>query len=251
MFGNTRTIRVLLPPGYDDPKSTPTRYPVMYFTDGVAVFAPPGRNLPAVAEELWEANALPRLILIGVDNGACTRESTNPLADRASEYLPYQDQSWDEPRPEARGGRFPAFLIDEVMPEVARRYRVATGAGSTGLGGSSYGAIAALHAVLQRPGVFGRVLIESPSLHIGSGAMLRDAADARAWPARIALGVGTAEGDTPDTRLNMVDDCLRLRDTIRADPRVSLQVTIEPGAEHGEPAWRGRLPGALSWLWAE
>ena len=38
IFHNTRTIRILLPPGYDDPRNSRKRYPVLYCNDGIVVF---------------------------------------------------------------------------------------------------------------------------------------------------------------------------------------------------------------------
>lgn len=38
IFGNERTIRVLLPPGYDDKANAQRRYPVLYLLDGQNVF---------------------------------------------------------------------------------------------------------------------------------------------------------------------------------------------------------------------
>ena len=42
------------------------------------------------------------------------------------------------------------------------------------IGGSSYGAVAALYALLTRPDLFSAGLIASPSLAIGNGQLLRD-----------------------------------------------------------------------------
>ncbi|MCM2313277.1 MAG: alpha/beta hydrolase-fold protein, partial [Steroidobacteraceae bacterium] len=38
VFGNSRTIRVLLPPGYDAPGNQSRRYPVLYLLDGQNLF---------------------------------------------------------------------------------------------------------------------------------------------------------------------------------------------------------------------
>ena len=54
--------------------------------------------------------------------------------------------------------------MKEVMPFVERTYRAATGPENTGLGGSSLGALIALYTAIARPGVIGRLLLESPSL---------------------------------------------------------------------------------------
>ena len=38
IFGNERTIRVLLPPGYDAPENAARKYPVLYLLDGQTLF---------------------------------------------------------------------------------------------------------------------------------------------------------------------------------------------------------------------
>ena len=38
IFGNTRTLRVLVPPGYDAPGNAAVRYPVLYLLDGQNLF---------------------------------------------------------------------------------------------------------------------------------------------------------------------------------------------------------------------
>ena len=52
VFDNKRTIRVLLPPSYFEPKQAERRYPVFYFTDGWDAWH--GWGLPEVAEQLWD-----------------------------------------------------------------------------------------------------------------------------------------------------------------------------------------------------
>ena len=38
IFGNTRTLRVLVPPGYDAPENAAVKYPVLYLLDGQNLF---------------------------------------------------------------------------------------------------------------------------------------------------------------------------------------------------------------------
>ena len=54
------------------------------------------------------------------------------------------------------GIRYLTFVIDELMPFIARKYPTLDGPEHAGFGGSSYGAANAFYAVLSRPGVFGR-----------------------------------------------------------------------------------------------
>lgn len=250
VFGNTRTIRVLLPPGYFGAEQREHRYPVFYFTDGIAAWDEWG--VPDVVEELWEGKEIVEAIFIGIDSGGSTRESRDPSVDRANEYLPWADPSWTMPRPEPEGERFPDFLFDEVMPEVNRRYRTAIGPRNTGLAGSSYGGVIALYTAFARPGHIGYLLAESPSLHVSQGRFIEMAAEAEPLPARIYLGVGTAEGDTPEGRAQTVSSVLRLDAALlESAPRESVRLVVVEGAPHWYDAWRDRLPLALRFLVGE
>lgn len=90
--------------------------------------------------------------------------------------------------------RYLTFVVDELMPFIHRRYPVLDGPRFTGFGGSSYGAVSVLYAVMSRPGVFGRVLLESPSVGVGGGVRLDRARTITEWPERVVMGVGTGEG---------------------------------------------------------
>ena len=56
--------------------------------------------------------------------------------------------------PEPAGTTFPDFLVKEVMPLVDGAYRTLPGQPNTGIGGSSYGGVATLYALLAQPGRF-------------------------------------------------------------------------------------------------
>lgn len=240
VFSNTRSLRIWLPPGYDDPSKANLKYPVFYFTDGIAVFH--GRRLDRVAQRLIASGKIPATIFVGVDNGGSTLESKQPLSDRANEYLPYADVFLTPPQPDPQGKQFPIFLEQEVRPLVESKYRTQD---VYGLGGSSYGAVAALYTVLVRPGEYRWLYLESPSLYIADGELLHRAEMFKDWPARVYIGAGTDEGEG-DAKREMVDDVRRLARSIKHDTATCL--TIIPGGQHGEDAWRARLPEALEFL---
>lgn len=241
IFGNARTIRVWVPSGYDDASQSKSNYPVFYFTDGIAAFH--GRQLDATANQLIEAGKIPTTIFVGIDNGGSTVESKNPGSDRANEYLPYPDASLIPAVPKPQGTRFPDFLEKEVRPLVESRYRI--NQNEVGLAGASYGAAIVLYTVLERPGKYRWLFLESPSLYIDNDRLLRRAAQFHQWPPKIYIGAGTEEGEG-DAKREMVDDVKRLAGAIGHDPRTC--VFIVPGARHGEDAWRSRLPAALGFL---
>jgi predicted alpha/beta superfamily hydrolase len=251
-FGNTRLLRVLLPPGYDlDPER---RYPVLYMLDGQTLFDP-GDSYTGAAWEVDEAvgallseHAIEPLIVVGIDNPG--------LHLRPNELLPWFDEYLTPRLPNPQGRRFPGFLVDEVMPAVVARYRVLAAPEHTGLGGASYGGLMALYTVIHRPGVFGRLLVESPGFYVNDAAVLREAEHFHAWPRKISLEVGTNEEgrdrcDEADTSSEAVRDVRRLESILRrsglGDER--LLVRVDVCAKHGERAYRRRFPGAMRFLY--
>ena len=208
---------------------------------------------------------------VGVALVGAKRENVNPLgtyllAHRLSHavYDPLQtdvlpDREWpveDDRNPTARkplGLEYAEFVTREVLPFVARNYPVARGASNAGFGGSSYGAIAALNTVLVKPGVFGRLLLESPSLYVGKEYLLRRARTARRWPARVYLGVGTRETSRPDWNEETVGNVLKLEAMLRKARLGArrLRTVVEEGASHSEGAWAARLSAALTFLYGK
>ena len=257
-FGNTRTLRLLLPPGYDSPENRGRRYPVLYLNDGQNLFEAAtstftGREwrVDETVGELIAAGRIAPLIVVGIDHAG--------RRERFREYFPWVDTFLSPPEPSPQGARYPAFLVDEVLPFIEARYRVARDPEWRGIGGSSAGGLAAINAVVTRPGVFGRLLVESPSIYVDDAHILKAAAAVTTWPERMALGAGTAEGpprvcDPRETaEPEVVTDLRRFTAVLRragvADARIRL--TVVPCATHDEGAWAARLPGALAFLYAQ
>jgi predicted alpha/beta superfamily hydrolase len=256
-FGNTRTLRVLVPPGYDAAGNRKRRYPVLYLNDGQNLFDPAsstftGREwrVDETVRELTAGRRIPPLVVVGIDHGG--------RRERFREYFPWVDTFLSPPEPDPQGARYPAFLVDEVLPFVEARFRVSRDPEQRGIGGSSAGGLAAINAVIVRPGVFGRLLVESPSIYVDDAHILKTAAGVTNWPDRIFLGAGTLEGPSrpcaPDDAAEpeVVADLRRFADLLRragvAGTRVRMIVT--PCGTHDEDAWARRLPDALAFLYA-
>jgi predicted alpha/beta superfamily hydrolase len=248
VFRNSRTIRVLLPPGYDAPENRGRRYPVLYLLDGQNLF---DACLSAVSHREWgvdetvyrliAAKTIPPLIVVGVDHAG---------KNRGREYLPYKDYGGDAAMPEPAGKRFPDFLTAEVLPLVDSHYRTLRGHANTGIGGSSYGGVATLYALLAKPNVFGYGLIESPTLWIGMGQLVRDTNPLTAFPKKVFVGFGGREIGDPMFSGRM----LGLIRTVESNFRTagyddsSFRFVFDPEAMHNEDAWAKRLPAALEFL---
>ena len=136
----------------------------------------------ATSDLLVREGLIPPMIFVGIDNARL---------ERIKEYVPYR--SLNPAMLSPRGERFPEFLIREVMPFVGQRYRVAKGPEHASLGGSSLGGLISLYTVMAAPGVFGRALLESPSLWVAKRRILKESRAVRVWPERVFLAVGTHE----------------------------------------------------------
>jgi enterochelin esterase-like enzyme len=248
IFDNTRSIRVYLPAAYDDDQTA--RYPVLYLNDGFAVFSSRGWNAPATLDRLIQAGRIPPIIVVGIDNAASIPGARTPVLDRAREYLPYTDVLEPELK-EPEGLLYPSFLLDEVVPFVSQRFRTSERPSERAIGGSSYGAIAALVTVFQRPGAFGGLMLESAPLFLSDGRLLDDAKKLTIWPDSLYMAVGTAE--TADvTVLKRGEAAFEAFGQVvkSSAPKTRLSQHIEAGAEHSSAAWAARFPVALEHLFA-
>lgn len=245
IFGNTRLLRVWLPPDYDGWGAT--RYPVLYLNDGQNLFDP----ATAFAGVHWQAGEtasrliaekkIRPLIIVGIDN----------TKNRACEYIPYRSKDPRVLKPQ--GKCYPNFLQHEVMPLIEERYSVLKGPENTGLGGSSLGGLITLYTQLAAPGVFGQLLIESPSLFVARRKILEESRRFRNWPQRTYLGIGTRETGNAEKDAKIVDDVCELEVILRGAglDEQRLRVRIQDDAAHNESAWAARFPQALEFLYSD
>jgi predicted alpha/beta superfamily hydrolase len=252
IFHNTRMIRVFLPGNYFSPRNRGRKYPVLYLQDGQNVFD----KATSFSGMEWEADEtidhlvgqfkIYPMFVIGIDNAG---------EQRASEYLPYPDehnpQFHEKNPPVLEGTKYADFLTKELMPFLEKKYRIATGPANTALGGSSYGAVVSLLTALNHPGVFGKLLLESPSLWIGDGMLLTDAEKTKLLPQKIYMGVGTKESGDATYDPQIVKEVTELEAILRKKGMgpTRLKVVVEEGAQHDEAAWARRFPEALLFLY--
>ncbi|MFZ0480044.1 MAG: alpha/beta hydrolase-fold protein [Terriglobales bacterium] len=246
VFGNTRLLRVWLPPDYDGWGAT--RYPVLYLNDGqnlfeaATSFAGVHWQVGETATRLIAEKKIRPLIIVGIDNTG---------RSRMREFIPYKSR---DPRVLHPAGHcYPEFLQSEVMPLIEERYSILRGPENTGLGGSSLGGLITLYTLLAAPGVFGGALIESPSLFVANRKILEGSAKFRAWPERVYLGMGTKEignAEKDATILADIRDLAAILAQAGLDEK-RLRLRIDNGARHTEAAWAARFPEALEFLYSD
>ncbi|MEP6620961.1 MAG: alpha/beta hydrolase-fold protein [bacterium] len=156
-LAESRTIDVSLPSDYA--KST-ERYPVIIVLDGESQH----ETAAALTRFYASTSMLPRTIVVGVRNTARSRDMI-PAA--AAGYSPPGEIT-------ASGGadNFLAFIADELVPQIDRRYRTAP---MRVLVGHSLGGLFALRVLARRPEAFTGYVVMEPSIWWNDGKEYRDA----------------------------------------------------------------------------
>ena len=252
VFGNTRTIRVLLPDDYGARGNEGKRYPVLYLLDGQNLF---DACLSDVSHREWQVDEtvrrltaerkIPSMIIVGIDHAS---------AMRAHEFLPYADPFEGPQGIEPAGKQFPRFVGREVMPLVDSLYRTLRGPENTGIGGASYGGVASLYALTSAPGLAGYALIESTPLWVGMGQLVRDTDPLSTVFRRVFVATGELEADGYPELNQML---LRLHRRLEANFRVAgydstrMKLVLDPQGRHNEDSWAARFPGAIVYLFGD
>ncbi len=243
-LGNTRPVRVWLPPGYATEEQASRRYPVLYLHDGQNVFDAATSfkgdewGADESATRLIEAGKIPPLIIVGIDHAGSAR---------TAEYNPPFTHKRGVPH---HGDRYLDFLTLKLMPEIEKRYRVALGPQHTALGGSSYGGNITLYAAMRHPDRFGALLVESPVFWAFGPALMKRCTQHETWTQRIFVAIGTQESSDASTQAGYLRGMEALRATFEAQGLLPsrAQLVIEEDAIHHETSWARRLPGALEFL---
>jgi gluconolactonase len=140
--GTPHTYSIYVPAQYDPAK--PAAF--MIFLDG-AVYLIDKVRVPIVFDNLIAKHDLPPLIGIFVDPGTlpAVSDQAQNRVERIFEYDSLSD-------------RYSRFLLEELIPEVAKKYNLSKDPGDRALCGLSTGAVGAFIAAWNRPDQFHRVL---------------------------------------------------------------------------------------------
>ncbi|MDX1979045.1 MAG: SMP-30/gluconolactonase/LRE family protein [Bryobacteraceae bacterium] len=210
---------------------------VMIFQDGAGMVNEQGRfRVPIVFDNLIHKKEMPVTIGIFINPGVLPARGENQQAryNRSFEY-------------DALGDRYARFLIEEMLPEVGRRYTLTTDANLRALAGSSSGGIAAFNAAWERPDQFRRVLS-----FVGSYVNLRGAQilpslirKTEPKPLRVFLQDGNR-----DQNIYAGNWWIANQDMASALQYAGYETTFVTGTEgHNSIHGSSILPDALRWLW--
>ncbi|MDE3149163.1 MAG: SMP-30/gluconolactonase/LRE family protein [Acidobacteriota bacterium] len=140
--GTPHHFAVYVPAQYDASKPTP----FMIFLDGSGALGN-GVRVPVVFDNLIAKHEIPPMIGIFIDPGILPAVSDKDQ-NRYERIFEYDSLS----------GRFAQFLLEELIPEVAKKYNLSKNPDDRGLSGVSTGAVGAFMTAWNRPDQFHRVL---------------------------------------------------------------------------------------------
>ncbi len=235
IFSNTsRGVWVYIPRQYDG--SEPLALMVLH--DGRAYINDFG--LPNVLDNMIAAGELPVMGAVFVDN------PDNYGPRRSAEYDCLGDQNL-------------RFMVDEILPEVERRYQVkfSTDPWQRAIGGHSSGGSAAFTAGWQRPDQFRRILTHSGSFT----DLCRSGPDAYTYPARIRenpvkplrvfLLTGTNDNGAGTNGNNNWVRANQLMSQALGEAGYHRRFVFAEGGSHNRNSGASILPETLRWLWRE
>lgn len=227
--GTVRDYWVYVPAQYKPEKPACT----MVFQDGVTFVNESGPfKTTIVLDNLILKGEMPVTIGVFINPGVVPGAGANTQSrfNRSAEY-------------DAVGPRFPTFLIEEILPQIAKDYNLSTDPNDRAISGSSSGGNASFNAAWTRPDVFHRVLS-----FIGGFTNLRGdhiypslVRKMETKPLRVFLQDGTQD-------VNIYSN-YELGAALR-DANYDYKLVIGTGA-HDSKHSSSILPDALRWLWRD
>jgi enterochelin esterase-like enzyme len=224
-------VNVYLPGAYSTTRSH--AFGVVYFLHGFPGGANDwiaGGQLVGVLDQLIASSQLPPLIAVMPDGNG----------------QPSRDSEWGNT---VRGDRIETWLVDQLIPQIDKRYR-AIGARYRGVAGLSSGGFGALNLAARHPGVFswaasysgyGQARVDLFGDRSPANTPLITLPPLRAAQrAAIFIGAGIQDG-------RYLVDAQSLAAALQRVGWTQLQVSKVPGG-HSWETWRPLAVGSLHWL---
>jgi enterochelin esterase family protein len=233
--GTVRDYWVYVPKQYDAARPAA----LMVFQDGGSYQNTNGQyRVPTVFDNLIAKKDMPVTIGVFVNPGVipATEPGRQERRNRSFEY-------------DSLGDAYAKFLLDELLPEVAKKYNLTTNPDLRAIGGASSGGICAFTVAWERPDAFRKVLS-----HIGSFTNIRGGhvypallRKTEKKPLRVFLQDGS--GDLDNLHGNWP---LANQEMAAALKFKGYDYKFEFGTEgHNGKHGGAILPDSLRWLWRD
>ncbi len=255
LAGRQRTVRILLPEGYDT--DSDRRYPVLYMHDGQNLFDPSfwsgySWDVARSVDRMQAEGKLTGIIVVGIDCGADTRigEYSPAITPRAMSRL-LRRTGGQSIVPE--GEAYARFLVESLKPAIDSRFRTLPDREHTGTCGSSCGGNISLYLGLTHGDVFGIIGAFSPAFWIIAKDLFGRLHDSDLGSLRIYHDMGGHEGSTALESLELTVYAWRLQRILTSVGLGAdrLHFVFDRRARHTELFWQDRFPGFLAWAFGK
>lgn len=213
-----RSVRVYLPPGYNELIS----YPVLYAQDGQDIFM--FGRIATIANELILDHGMNPVIIVGID--VQKKDRTDEYAVQGSKHHAYM-----------------SFIVEELIPFVEANYPVKQERLHRILIGDSLGGTVSLDLALEYPHLFSKVISLSGAFFEPSLAKIREKEELTNLDIWMLVGTGET---AVETHLGTFDflDWNRQAKILLEEKGATLTYTEKEG-EHIWGFWQKELPVAL------
>lgn len=229
-LNTTRKIWALLPHDYDASEES---YPVMYLQDAQNLF---NENAEYGNWEIDKKLAvmseykIGKIIVIAVEHAE---------EDRVKEYNVGKTVLG-----KGKGKKYIQFLVETLKPYVDSNFRTKKEREFTGIGGSSMGALVSIFSGLRYPGVFGKLMIFSPSLWVDPKLKIKNHEDSE--DTKIYLYAGGDESETMIEHVQSFKEKIIKNEFV--DDKMKINLSINKLGKHNETYWSDEFPKAIEWL---
>jgi len=165
LLNENRTVYIHCPK--PDSAHPHRRYPVLYLMDGESHFDMLAQYTDYLSR--WDVNVIPPIIVVGIVNTKRTRDLT-PTESNINYFGKPDTASISWMKPSGGGELFLKFISNELMPYVEANYSTES---YKIFAGHSFGGIAAINCLLNRPAMFDAYIAISPSFWWDGGYLLK------------------------------------------------------------------------------
>jgi enterochelin esterase-like enzyme/sugar lactone lactonase YvrE len=235
--GTTRDWWIYVPSQYT--KESPAA--LMVFQDGGRMQDVKGRwRVPIVLDNLIARGDMPPTIAVFIDPGHAKSKPRGPKVKPSNRSLEY----------DSLGDRYADFLVNEIIPEVEKKYNLSQDPNMRAIGGSSSGAICAFTAAWERPDDFRKVYSNVGSFTHLRGGNAYPSLVRKTQPKPIRIYMADTSGDI-DNAFGSWPWSNQLMASSLAYMGYDLRFDWAEGYAHNSDYASSRFPEAMKWLWRD
>jgi len=230
----TRDWAVYVPAQY----KADERAALMVFQDGERMRDVNGRwRIPTVFDNLIARGDMPPTIAVFLNPGHDKSKKTKKgkHSNRGFEY-------------DSLGDRYVRFLLEEIIPEVSKRYSISDDPNMHAIGGSSSGAICAFTAAWERTDYFRKVFSSVGSFTNLRGGDFYPAQVRKTEPKPIRVYMADTSGDVDNAFGSWPWSNQRMASALKY-MGYDVRFDWAEGYAHNADFGSARFPDAMKWLW--